>query len=209
MTCGREIDLGAYVLNALEPEEIEAVHEHLNDCDSCRDEVRSLAFTASLLAILTPRDLEQFPEIRAVHHGRRRRTRHLVAAALVASVLGVLTAFGTVRLLEDHPQTSTQGVVHAVDPATHVEASVAMSAGHAGTRLQLTLTGAYPRGRCALVARSRDGQSDTAATWVADANGSAVVSGMTAIRAADLKELDVVTDSGKLLVRIPVAPHGT
>ncbi|HEY2878483.1 MAG TPA: zf-HC2 domain-containing protein [Nocardioides sp.] len=208
MTCSMEIELGAYVLHALEPDETDAVQEHLGDCDTCRDEVRSLAFTASLLALLTPQDLDEFDEIRRTPVSTRRRTRPRVAMVVVAAVLGIGVVFGGARML-NHQQPPAATVVQAVDPATHVKASVAMAPGDSGTRLQLSLAGAYPRGWCALVARSRDGTSDTAATWVADADGTASVSGMTAIHASRLSELDVVTDTGRVLVRIPVHDKAT
>jgi len=71
----------------------------------------------------------------------------------------------------------------------------------------ITLAGVYPGGRCSLVAHSRDGQSDTAASW-ADTHGTAAIDGATAIPASQLSELDVVTDRGELLVRITLPRRG-
>jgi hypothetical protein len=76
-----------------------------------------------------------------------------------------------------------------------------------GTQLHLALDGVYPSGWCSLVAHSRDGQSDTAATWVADRQGAASVYGVTAIPVSQLTELDVLTASGALLVRISLPHH--
>ena len=64
-------------------------------------------------------------------------------------------------------------------------------------------------GPSAEVAHSRDGRIDTAATWRADSKGTAEVAGTTAIPTSRLSELDVVTDSGRVLVRIPVARQVT
>jgi hypothetical protein len=226
MTCHVEIELGAYVLHALEPKEAEAVSEHLTTCQACRDEERSLAATAGLLALLRPEDLQELGDphpargrsgqaTRLGRHGvpGRRAARAavggaaLVGAALTAAVVsGVVAGAGPFE--QDSPPSSRPAVVQAVDPATHVHAAVAMSQQESGTGLRLTLTGAYPHGRCSLVARSRDGGTDTAATWVADAHGTAWVSGTTAFRTDQLTEFDVVTGTGRVLVRIPV-PHTT
>ncbi len=208
MTCSTEIELGAYVLHALEQDEADAVQQHVNDCGTCRDELTSLAATASWLALLTPSDFEQLeapPESDERTHRRRR-------GVLLTVVAGVLTAFvvvGAVRAAEDHPSPPTPAVVRAVDPASDVEAVVSMSEQDSGTRLRLELTGAYPGGWCSLVARSEDGRTETAATWVADADGTAVVAGTTAIATDQLSELDVVTDTGRLLVRVRVPHHDT
>jgi hypothetical protein len=209
MTCSTEIELGAYVLHALEQDEADAVQQHLGGCRTCQNELSSLASTASWLALLTPRDFEQLEELQPEPDAPPRRRRRAVLMAVVAGVLTSSVVVGAVRAPDDHTGTPTPAVVRAVDPATQVEAVVSMSQHDSGTRLRLELTGAYPRGWCSLVARSHDGRSETAATWVADADGTAIVAGTTAIAADQLSELDVVTDTGRLLVRVPVTPHDT
>jgi hypothetical protein len=124
-------------------------------------------------------------------------------------VLAVLASAGAVRVLSGRPGSSNSAVVQAADPATHVRAAVSMTDRSWGTQLHLTLAGAYPSGWCSLVAHSRDGHSDTAASWVADTDGTADIVGATAIPAGQLGELDVVTDTGELLVRITLPPHGS
>jgi hypothetical protein len=59
------------------------------------------------------------------------------------------------------------------------------------------------------VARSHDGRTETAATWLADSDGTAVVAGTTGFAPDDLSQLDVVTDTGRLLVRVPVPNRDT
>ncbi|MBO0846224.1 MAG: hypothetical protein J2P22_12505, partial [Nocardioides sp.] len=128
------------------------------------------------------------------------------AVALVATV-----AVPVARATFDDRQTSTASatVLHAANPATRVRAAVTLASQNTGTHLDLSLSGAYPGDWCSLVARARDGQTDTAATWRADAQGTAHVAGTTAIPASRLRELDVVTDTGSVLVRIPVHHRGT
>ena len=232
MTCSMDIELGAFVLHALEPAEADAVLMHLGDCRACRDEVGSLAFTASLLALLTTQDIERIeelghadnltieggaapssstaPEIDLRTHSRRsqRRPRRILLA-VAAAVLVASSGLGAARVLQQDDRSPSPAVIQAVDPNTHVTAAVSMASRDGGTELHLTLAGAYPTGWCSLVAHARDGRRDIAATWVADAHGAADVAGATPIPTGELSELDVVTDTGRLLVRIPVPHHGT
>jgi len=199
--------LGAYVLDALEPDEAQAVHTHLIDCPDCSAEVGSLTGTASVLALLTPGDVEQFydgPPAEA----RPPRPRHRAAWALVAAVLVAAAGLGGAGAFSGGGSGPTlPGVVRVVDPRTHVQAAVSMVAHPWGTQLHLDLSGARPGEWCALVARSRDGRSDTAASWTADRTGWAGVDGATAIPADRLSELDVVTRAGAVLVRITLPDH--
>lgn len=232
MTCRMDNELGAYVLHALGPHEADAVQRHLIGCQACRDEVSSLTDTASLLPLLTLQDIEQLYDLAPVDDdatpGRTgqhlatapaqadatarastrpaRPLRHRAALAVAAAVLTAAASIGAARVLSgDHGPTGS-GVVRVIDPGTHVQAAVTMTARSWGTQLHLSLVGAYPSGWCSLVAHSRDGRSDTAATWVADTHGAANVAGATAIGINQLSELDVVTEAGQVLVRI-AAPH--
>ncbi|HET8663828.1 MAG TPA: hypothetical protein VFM08_05890 [Nocardioides sp.] len=212
-TCDMSIELGAYVLHALEHDEDEVVRRHVAGCDLCQDEVQELSFTVSLLSFLTLEDLEQLEadekayrsaRQRSKDAGRPRRARRRVVIGLVAATFAGALAFPIARVF-DHPEApSSAQVLRATDPNTRVTAAVSLARRESGTRVTLDLSGAYPSGWCALVARSRDGHTDTAATWRADASGAAHVAGMTAISTNRLRELDVVTGSGRLLVRIPV-----
>jgi hypothetical protein len=208
MTCPVEEELGAYVLHALEVEEAAAVSDHLGTCRTCQDEARSLGATAGLLSLLQPEDFEEI-EARDLQSRTHRPPRRWVRTAGTAALAGA--ALATVLVVEvgrhggePRPETG-QAVVQAVDRATHMRAAVEMSRRESGTRLRLTLTGADPHGWCSLVAHARDGRTDTAASWWANAQGDATVSGMTAFRADQLTEFDVVTHSGRLLMRIPVS----
>jgi hypothetical protein len=202
-----ETELGAYVLDALEPDESDVVQRHLSGCRSCQAELDSLIATVSWLTLLTPDDLAQLEQDDAGSSRPRRRRR--IATAVVAGALAASFAVGAALVLDGRQTPPGPAVVRAVDPANHVTAAVSMSAHDSGTELRLTLTGAYPGGWCSLVARSRDGHSQTTATWVADADGTAVVAAATAIPADQLSELDVVTDQGRVLVRLPVPPLDT
>ena len=195
MTCAIESYLGAYVLCALEPDETERVEAHLAGCADCRDEVASLETAAARLWVLSPDDVESLDPPAT----SRRRIRYKVmipvaaAAAACAVLVGVAGSGG-------HSTSARE--VRAVDPQTRVSATLNMWPRSWGTELRLTLAGAYPGGSCSLIAHSRTGQSDIAATWVASPQGTANVPGATSIPTGQLSELDVVTGTGIHLVRI-------
>ncbi len=123
-------------------------------------------------------------------------------AAVAAVVMGS-AAVPAVHLLDGHDQPAQAVVLRGVGPAPRARAEVSMVARDGGTGLHLTLSGAPKHGWCSLVARAADGRSEIAATWPADGFGRVEVSGSTAIPAAQLSELSVVTDTGRRLVRIP------
>ena len=212
MTCSMSVELGAFALHALDADEADAVQRHVGECPLCQAELRELEFTASLLSLLTADDLDQLSGQAAkpgrVRRRRRLARRHRAVLPLVAAVLAVATALMP-RAFDHHDRTPAASVLTVADPTTHVRAAVSVHPTSDGSRLHLTLTGAYPQGWCSLVAKSRDGQQDTAATWRADTRGSADVAGMTAIPAERLSELDVVTGTGVVLVTIPVPAHHT
>jgi hypothetical protein len=205
MTCLRSIELGGYVLHALEEHEEHAVERHLADCDECLEEVGELALTASLLALVRPEETE-VPDDPARRTGRRvgrlRRRPALAVAAAVA--IGVVAASPAVHLLGG-PDPSPQAVVlHGTGTTPRVHGEISIVARDGGAGLHLSLSGAPRHGWCSLVARATDGRSEIAATWPADGLGRVDVSGSTAIPAAQLSELSVVTDTGRRLLSIPV-----
>ena len=224
MTCQMSLDLGGYVLHALEPREEYAVEQHLAECDQCLEELGELAFAASLLALVQPEDAEMLDGPDPVEpasapsdpsppppgrHGPGRKVNHLrrrvVMAAVAAVVIGS-AAVPAVQLLDGQDQPAQAVVLRGAGPAQRARAEVSLVARDGGTGLHLTLSGAPKHGWCSLVARAADGRSEIAATWPADGFGRVDVTGSTAIPVAQLSELSVVTDTGRRLVSIPV-PH--
>jgi len=134
---------------------------------------------------------------------RGRRATALVGAAALLAAVGTQS---TVAHVPDHGARTQTSTVAAVDPRTHVRATVSMARHDWGTQLNLDLEGAYPGGTCLLIAHAADGRTDTAATWVASPSGTASVPGATAIPPDQLTELDVVTPNGHQLVRIEISP---
>ncbi|MFI7586119.1 anti-sigma factor family protein [Spongisporangium articulatum] len=226
--CARlRVGLGAYVLGALDAAERAELEEHLSDCPGCRDELVSLAALPGLLARVDPAGLvdddgsapdraasSQALAARAVEELRaRRRTRRPVLSGLVAAVavLALVAGGSWVRNAFVDGGTTT---VAATDPASHVWVEVRMDQRDSGTSMNVRLAGAYENAggpyvseddeRCALIAVSRDGRRETAATWGAASDGSARAVGQVSIPIGQLRSLEVVTLSGKHLVTVPV-----
>jgi putative zinc finger protein len=227
MTCEMLDYVAAYVLDALEPDESARLQRHLATCDVCRAELANVEWIPKLLPLVELDDLERLEDAApepepaapppalldrliadATHEmrgPRGRRTAALVGAAALLLGAGGLAAVNDLQSTGAH-HAKPPATAEATDPRTHVSAQVTLSGRSWGTQLGLTITGAYPGGTCSLVARSDDGRTDTAATWVASSAGTAHVPGATAIPAGHLRELDVVTLTGYQLVRI-VLPH--
>jgi hypothetical protein len=208
MTCDMDDFLGAYVLDALEPAELDAVRTHLADCDACLDEVSSLSATASLLTLLTAEDAARLEtgERPDVHPARQPVRPRRVALTIAAAAVIALGTAGGMHAIGIGPTGPVPSVVQTTDPATQVRAAVVVTPHDDGADLRLSLSGAYPSGRCSLIAHAADGHTEIAATWVADASGAAEVDATTAIPARQLASLDVVTDAGFRLVQISM-PH--
>lgn len=219
MSCATEEYLGAYVLGALDAREDAWVRTHLATCPTCRDSLRELEWLPARLGAVPARDVEALDVealavealavepplldrvLAASRRDRRVRRRRLVLAAAGVAAAAVT---GITVVTVDDPAPAP--VLQVADARTGVTAQVGLTPADEGTRLNLQLSGVRPGERCALVARARDGRTETAATWVATYTGTADVPGTTAIPADQLESLDVVTDDGRLLVRLTVPP---
>lgn len=219
-----ETYLGPYILGGLEPDEEANLCRHLDDCAECRDALDEIAWIpawlrkvpADELELLIAEDNAQEPASMssghdgalatiAVERARRRRRNRWLAAAVV--VIAVVAVGVTVELAHDSGTVPAASTVHSVDQHTRVAASLAIASQGARTGLRLNLAGVAPGEHCSLIARAQDGRTDVAATWVATYRGTADIPATTTIPAARLKEFDVVTADGRVLVRLAVLPH--
>ena len=231
MTCDMQTWVGAYVLDALEPDETEALRTHIAGCSICQDEVVSLSWIPALLRSVDLEGIERLGEtaetaeagapgrppalmldrLLASMHTAKSTRRPRRPVALLLGAAAAMTIAGTVTVAGgafDTHQSPAHTVLQTVDPRTHANAAVTLTGRKWGTELHLTLSWVTAGQECSLIAHSRDGHTDIAATWVANYQGTASVPGSTAIRADQLTELDVVTTDGRQLVRI-VVPHKT
>lgn len=205
--------IGAYVLDALEPEENENIRRHIAGCVDCQDEVVSLAWIPPLLRTVQLEDVQRLDTpfdprasrlldrllAKAKH---RSRTRRAVAAFGLAAAL--VTGIAVFDSVTSGPSSGPFATVRTVDPATHVTAAVTLRSQTWGTALQLDLQGVPPGETCSLVVHTRSGGRAVAATWTASYRGTADVPGRTSIPATQISALDVVTTSGRHLVHLSV-----
>ncbi len=209
MSCTLAESLGVYVLNALDDAERASIDAHVAVCQECRGERERLLPLTRYLDCLTPAEavdldaaapppaglLTRLRATVSVEH--RRLVRIRIAALAMAAVLAVVVAGDASR--QPLPTVSRAS---ATDSQSGVTASIAVTPGDSGSRLTVRMRGAAPGERCRLVARSRDGRTDVAATWQATYRGAAAVTGSAAIAPADLASVDVVTTGGRRLVRV-------
>ncbi|MGH3745752.1 MAG: anti-sigma factor family protein, partial [Mycobacteriales bacterium] len=152
-TCVHMVDVGAYVLGALDPAERSAVEQHLPTCAACSAELSDLAGLPGLLSRLSPAEAEQASSAPPVHlldamlsRARRRRHRLRLGAAVAASVsvLGLGTGIGL---------AATQSGPHAAvltATAGSIDARATLHAVAAGTEIDLHLDGVPADTRCRL-----------------------------------------------------------
>ncbi|KAK1177408.1 zf-HC2 domain-containing protein [Streptomyces sp. NBS 14/10] len=188
--------LGAYVLGALDEQEVRAIDEHVASCRRCRDELDGLREMESALGEVPPEAFLDGPpdggdlllqrtlrQARGEREGMERRQRVVlaaVAAVAAAAVLGggVLIGRhtgGQPTEIAERPPTSTSAP--ATPPAGTKVASVTSAA--TGSRMTVRVTPAadwvrinasvkgIPAGeRCRLVVVSEDGSREVAGSWL-------------------------------------------
>jgi hypothetical protein len=196
-------DIGAYVVGALSPVEAAGVKRHLRRCAACRADYQDLIPVPHWLSRMNPADgmpprqPPGRPPPKPVRPPRRFPGRRAAAAATViaAVAIAVITA-----LSARHPALPG---VHGFDPATGVHGQATLHGTPTGTQIDLTLTGLPAGQRCTLVTVSRAGTA-VAGTWTAGNDGTAEITGATAIPLSQLIALRVAAPSDRLLLNIPL-----
>jgi hypothetical protein len=212
--------LGGYVLGALEPDETEAVREHLPGCAACSAEHASLAGLPALLDLATPLAapdeplspafeealLDRFARDRESAAPKRRRipriawTRPRVAVA--SGLLAAALTFATMTALNNdrpsQPAASRNYVVQlkagAAAPAgSQVSGRVALYRVKGGTGVHLWARGLRSgRKHVYEVLCEGNGWSASAGTFRADAHGRVEARLTTAARVGEYDSLRVV-----------------
>lgn len=171
------LELGAYVLEGLDPAEVATVEAHLATCPSCSAEVEDLAELPGLLALAddtppdVPPDLRDRTVARATRHPdarqRHRRTAALVAA--VAALVGALLGAGGVLVVERDPPPDE---VLALTDAP-VEGRVALRDTPSGMDVELNATGlpTLEEGYYQVWLEWPSGHQVSAGTFVPDSRG--------------------------------------
>lgn len=216
MTCRESTELGAYLLGALGPAERSAVARHVGGCPYCTAELLALA---PLPGLLRHTPLEEVPGVGGTAGARPRprargRTRvpavAVVAAAVALSVAGLVLA--VVIGVAGHGGRAPEAVrppasitLAHTDPSTRVSASAALTPETWGTSIRLTLGHLPPGVVCRLVVHARGGTAETAGTWTstyAAGSTSGSVPASTSVSPQDITALDVVADTGRVLVTV-------
>jgi hypothetical protein len=196
-------DIGAYVVGALGPAEAARVNRHLRGCAPCRADYQDLLPVCDWLGRMNPADGMPArhppgrPPPRPVRPPRHRSLRRWLTAtgAVIAAV-----AAAVITVISAHP---ARPGFHAFDPATGVHGQASLRATPAGTQIDLTVTG-LPAGQpCILVTVSLAGAA-VAGTWTAGNDGTAEITGASAIPVTQLTALHIEAPSHRLLLSIPL-----
>lgn len=209
------LELGAYLLGALDGSERARIAAHLATCPDCRDDLAGLAPLPGLLARI-PRDElvtdttshSANAELLLAQIARLRRRRRRAAAGLVAACAAVAVGiFGAQQVLQGG--AGPHGiVVAAANPSSHVSGRATLLATSEGTTVVIGITGVRADTRCQLIVQGLDGRREIAATWQANYEGTATVTGASAITLAQIRDLVVAGNAGRpLLVLIPAGPR--
>jgi hypothetical protein len=214
--------LGGYVLEALEPDEAEAVRAHLPGCPACAAELASLADLPHLLDLAAPFAhpdeplspsfeealLDRFARESDTARPRPRRRRRLPRlglawtrprVAVVSAVLAAALAVGAMSLLDrgDDQQRASRSYVVALQPgpgAPGAKARISLYRVKGGTGVHLWASGLQPGSMRVyeMLCESKT-WSASAGTFRADAHGKVEVKLTTAARVGEYDRVRVVT----------------
>jgi anti-sigma factor RsiW len=202
-------DIAAYLLGSLDETDRGTVEGHLSECAACRAEFRELAPLPPLLSRVPAGEVLQGPARpgaafadRVVAAGAARRKRRRTVSFAAAAVLAAGAAVGSlVGAAGGGPKTE---LVRAVDHQTGVRGQVELTARPAGTQFKLTVSGVPRHGWCVMLVVARNGTEETAASWQANAAGTATFQGTSPVREGGIRSIVVTTESGRRLVSFAV-----
>ncbi|MYS24869.1 Putative zinc-finger [Streptomyces sp. DvalAA-14] len=221
------VDVGAYLLGALEDDEMTRFEEHLTGCDECGVQLDELMGVVPVLEELRgdgigfvepPGDALLERLLRQVTGERKARRRRRLVAVAAAAVLVV--GGPTVAVLATDGGNSTPKAAgpafstdqrSASNAATGASAVVGLSDKGWGSVVDLRLTGVRGPLTCSLIAIGKDGSNQTVATWSVPYEGYGTtehpkpltVHGATGLHENAINHFEVRTSQGKLLVSVP------
>ncbi|WP_199431714.1 anti-sigma factor family protein [Qaidamihabitans albus] len=228
MTTGHDTrSLGAYVLGALDRQEVPAVERHLASCPRCRAELDELCATRALLGEVPPEALLEGPPdggelllrralrtVRAGRAGRGGRSRRVgagVAAAVVAAVLaggGAVLGYSVAPGVLAQQETPAGRAGSATDPGTGAAMTVSVRPAAGWVRLHASVAGIEAGQRCRLVVVAADGTRTDAGSWLVSGDGAqegTELDGAAVVAPADVVAVEVRNFAGRRLVAVPLA----
>jgi putative zinc finger protein len=208
-------DVGAYLVGALDGDARPRVISHLETCAACRSDYDELVPVRGLLSQLAGPDAAPraggpgrawgrppggapLPALRPVRPGAARRWLAGAVIAVAAAMVAVLATAGPV---------SSGPTFGAYDRTTGVRGEAQLHAAPTGAEIDLSVAGLPPGERCVMLAVSGGG-SDVAGTWNATYDGTARVTGTSAIPLKRLTSVRIESAGGRLLLAIPVRALG-
>ena len=220
------IDVGAYALGLLGPEDRRAFEEHLDGCPVCQADLAGFSGMKDLLTGIgpVPSATEEPTEAEVVDLVRRRaqdqrseRRRRIWQTGLSAAAAVVLVAgavfVGRAVAGQPAPAPVLQGQVHtATSQLTGVKGTVGLVPKTWGTAITLQLFHVSGPLKCELIAVPRTGKSELMGFWqVPHAHFGElsnphplVITGPTGIKIGNLLSIKViVVPGGRTLVAIP------
>ncbi len=215
------LELGVYVLGAMEPAQRAKVRRHLATCRRCRQELAGLAGLPALLGKVPAGDAMRLvpgaagggapgPPLAALagRVSRTRRRRHAVAVgvALITAITAALAAHALHPAAAVPPAIAVPrwaGTTEAANPVTGAWAAIRYAPEPWGTELEARVTGIMAGTRCEFWVTGPRGQDFAAGGWIIPASsppGWYPVS--VPFAAASLRRFEITT-GGQALVVIP------
>lgn len=218
--------LGAYVLGALEPDEVRAVDEHLAGCAEARKELAELEEMKEFLGEVPPEAFLDGPpadgdlllqrtlrEVRAAAPAappKRRRPWLLVAAAVVvvAGALGGGIVIGR-QSVDEVASTTPAGSkeVTATDATTKVTMATTVEPRAGWSWISVELTNLKAGAECEMLVTDKAGKTYIAGSWVVSekaAREGSRFGGGVLVPVDQVKSVQIKTVQGEHVVTTPV-----
>jgi Putative zinc-finger len=198
-------EIGAYIVGALDPEAVARVRHHLRRCQACRDDYADLVPVRGCLGWLATADgvpagpgTLPYPPLEPLRPLRNWWRRRWVVSGAAAVCLAAAIVLAVQLSL-----SPVAPVFSAFDRATGVHGEAQLQAMATGTQIDLSVSGLPAGEHCTLVAVSRAGTTP-AGTWTATYDGTAHITGVSAIPAGQLLTLRIETPADQVLLSIRV-----
>jgi anti-sigma factor RsiW len=223
--------LGAYVLGALDEQEVHEMDQHLASCPDCARELEELRDMEAFLGEVPPEAMLDGPpeggdlllqrtlrQVRAERGGVARRRQFAVgaAAAVVAAlVLGAgvfvgkatspdVTALPTPTVAPDPAGTR---LATFTDPATKASMTVKVVPAAGWVRTNMSINGIPEGEKCRIFVVAKDGSRQEAGSWVVSKKGAAEgtnLDGSALVAPDNVKSVVVENFAGKKFVEVPI-----
>ncbi|WP_439660434.1 anti-sigma factor family protein [Lentzea sp. HUAS TT2] len=223
--------LGAYVLGALDEQEVREMDEHLASCPECTRELGELRDMEAFLGEVPPEAMLDGPpeggdlllqrtlrQVRSERGGvarRRQYTLGAAAAVVAALVLGAgvfvgkatspdVTASPTPTVAPDPAGTR---LATFTDPVTKASMTVKVVPAAGWVRTNMAINGIPEGEKCRIFVVSKDGSRQEAGSWVVSKKGAAEgtnLDGSALVDPKDVQSVVVENFAGKKFVEVPV-----